>query len=164
MSEERRQAARAVAGLAMTAIEREPSEDVKETWPRWWRRRRRAGRQNWSDEAELKGPWRDTRSANRPGWRERAAYLDNAQIFAVDYEVCPDCGLGWVEEPYTEPEYQRCGLAAAGLSALRREYPGLSWHTLGGHFRESGPFWSAIGAGVEGGYAKLGICSHRITG
>lgn len=53
-----RQAARAVAGLAMTDIEREPSEEVRTTSPRWWRRRRWTGRRNWSDEAELKGPWR----------------------------------------------------------------------------------------------------------
>jgi hypothetical protein len=46
-------------------------------------------------------------------------------------------GLGWVEQPHTIEEYQRCGLATAGLEALRPEHPGLSWHTLGGHFQDS---------------------------
>jgi hypothetical protein len=40
-------------------------------------------------------------------------------------KVCRQCGLGWVEEPATDERYQRCGLAAAGLAALRVEHPGL---------------------------------------
>ena len=74
-----------------------------------------------------------------------AAYLGGEQVFAVDYQVCRRCGLGWVEQPYTVEEYQCCGLAAAGLAALRAEHQGLQWHTLGGHFRESEPFWRAAG-------------------
>jgi hypothetical protein len=85
-------------------------------------------------------------------------------VFAVDYQVCRLCGLGWVEEPYTDPDYQRCGLAAAALAALRSEYPGLEWHTLGGHFRETEPFWSAVGTDVNGGYTKRGVCPHRTVG
>jgi hypothetical protein len=60
--------------------------------------------------------------------------------------VLDPCKLGWVESPYTPPQYQRCGLASAGLAALRREHPRLSWHTLGGHFRASPPFWAARSA------------------
>jgi hypothetical protein len=103
-------------------------------------------------------------SAERTGWRQRAACLDGAIVFAVDYQVCHRCGLGWVEQPYTIPQYQRCGLAAAGLAALRAEHPGLHWHTLGGHFPDSGPFWMAVGAGVPGGYRRRGVCLHREPG
>jgi hypothetical protein len=46
------------------------------------------------------------------------------------------------------------GWPPPGLPALRREHVGLSWHTLGGHFRESEAFWAAVGAGVTGGYQK----------
>ncbi|MGR6924244.1 hypothetical protein ACU635_59125 [[Actinomadura] parvosata] len=69
-----------------------------------------------------------------------------------------------VEHPYTMPEYQRCGLASAALTPLRAEYPGLSWHTLGGHFRESRPFWAALGAGVPGGYQQRKVCPHITNG
>lgn len=31
---------------------------------------------------------------------------------------------------------------------------GLEWHTLGGHFRDTEPFWSAVGAEVDGGYTQ----------
>jgi hypothetical protein len=47
---------------------------------------------------------------------------------------------------------------------VRSEHPGLEWHTLGGHFRDTEPFWSAVGAEVNGGYTKRGICPHRTTG
>lgn len=86
------------------------------------------------------------------------------EVFAVDYQICHRCGLGRVEEPYTHPDYQRCGLAAAALAAVRSEHPGLEWHTLGGHFRDTEPFWYAVGAEVNGGYTKRGICPHRTAG
>lgn len=105
-------------------------------------------------------PWQDTLSDERTGWRQRAASLDGEFVFAVDYQICQQCSLAWVEQPYTLPPYQRCGLAAAGLSALRDEHPGLSWHTLGGHFSESEPFWAAAGEGVPGGYRQRRLCSH----
>ncbi len=41
------------------------------------------------------------------------------------------------EDPHTPEPLQRCGLAAAGLAALRKEHPGPSWHSLGGHFCDS---------------------------
>ena len=85
-------------------------------------------------------------------------------MFAVDYEVCRRCRLGWVEQPFTTPEYQRCGLASAGLAALRAEHPGLAWHTLGGHYRESRPFWAAVGADIEGGYQQREVCQHVSSG
>ncbi|MDQ0846324.1 hypothetical protein QFZ68_006004 [Streptomyces sp. V1I6] len=44
-------------------------------------------------------PDKDTPSAERPGWRERAANLAGDVAFAVDYTVCAPCGLGWVEWP-----------------------------------------------------------------
>lgn len=112
----------------------------------------------------LDAPWQDTPSSERPGWRERAANLDGDVAFAVDYIVCAPCGLAWVEWPYTMAKYQRCGLATAGLEALRLEHPGLSWHTLGGHFRDSRPFWAAVGAGVPGGYQQRDTCPHAPEG
>src|SRR5262245_7879471 len=112
----------------------------------------------------LNAPWRDTLSGERTGWRERAANLDGDTVFAVDYEICRRCRLGWVEQPYTEPDYQRCGLASAGLAALRAEHPGLSWHTLGGHFPDSEAFWTAVGAGVSGGYQQRQVCPHVTPG
>ncbi|MER6126622.1 hypothetical protein ABT173_29205 [Streptomyces sp. NPDC001795] len=36
-------------------------------------------------------------------------------------------------------KYQRCGLATAGLEALRLEHPGQSWHTLGATSKTPGP-------------------------
>jgi hypothetical protein len=112
----------------------------------------------------LDAPWQDTPSSERPGWRERAANLAGDVAFAVDYTVCTACRLGWVEWPYTMEKYQRCGLATAGLEALRLEHPGLSWHTLGGHFQDSRPFWAAAGAGVPGSYQQRETCPHLPEG
>jgi hypothetical protein len=109
-------------------------------------------------------PWQDTPSSERPGWRERAANLADGVAFAVDYTVCAHCRLGWVEQPYTMEKYQRCGLAAAGLEALRLEHPGLSWHTLGGHFHDSRPFWTDVGTGVPGSYQQRDTCPHVSEG
>lgn len=123
--------------------------------------RGRCGRRHgWASGPELDTPWQDTLSGERHGWRERAANLDGEVAFSVDYQVCPKCQLGWVEQPYTLPEYQRCGPASAGLTALRIEHPGLSWHTLGGHLRSSKGFWAAIGADVPGGYQHRSLCAH----
>lgn len=94
----------------------------------------------------------------------RAANLDGEFAFEVDYQICRRCGLGWVEQPYTLPKYQRCGLATAGLAALRADHPGLEWHTLGGHINGSPPFWAATGAGVPGGYQPRGVCPHTEPG
>lgn len=118
-------------------------------------------RSNWPRIPRLASPWQDT-VALRDGWRQRSANLKGWEdsAFAVDYRVCRRCGLGWVEQPYTLDPFVRCGLASAGLAALRREHPGLSWHTLGGHFRASRPFWAAVGAGVPGGYRQRGVCPH----
>ncbi|GGK81887.1 hypothetical protein Sme01_62660 [Sphaerisporangium melleum] len=109
-------------------------------------------------------PWTDVPSFNRPTWRTRTAYLAGAFAFAVDYQVCRTCGLGWVEDPYTEPVFQRSGLARTALTALRSDYPGLSWHTLGGHSRQAVPFWDAVGAAVPGGYTQRRPCPHIETG
>jgi GNAT superfamily N-acetyltransferase len=159
-SEEDRRAARVLADLAATEVGRAPGKEAARSPLRWLTRGRRVGREDWPDDPEPDTPWRDTRS----GWRERAAYLDGEEVFAADYEVCRPCGLAWVEEPYTHPDYQRCGLAAAALAALRSEYPGLEWHTLGGHFRDTEPFWSAVGAGIDGGYTKRDTCPHGTVG
>lgn len=104
--------------------------------------------------------WVDTVSDERPGWRERAAHLDGQTVFAVDYQTCRRCRFGWVEQPYTDPQYQRCGLATAGLAAVRTEHPNLSWHTLGGHLSDSQAFWTAVGADVPGSYAQRHLCPH----
>jgi hypothetical protein len=119
----------------------------------------------------LDTPWQDTISGERPGWRQRSAYLfdrgngfDEGLVFTVDHRVCRRCRLGWVEHPYTMPRYQRCGVAAAGLAALRAEHPGLHWHSLGGHYPSSEPFWAAVGAGVPGGYQQRPLCVHLQDG
>lgn len=84
--------------------------------------------------------------------------------FAVDYRICKKCRLGWVEHPYTAPQYQRCGLATAGLVALRAEHPGVAWHTLGGHFADSEPFWTNVGKNADGGYQQRSLCPHITAG
>ncbi|MCG5214721.1 hypothetical protein [Streptosporangium sp. KLBMP 9127] len=140
---------------------REPWREVLQ-----WLTRGRLGRRNgWPVIPLLDTPWQDTISAERTGWRRRAANLDGEFAFAVDYQICRRCGLGWVEHPYTLPRYQRYGLATAGLAALRAENPGLGgWHTLGGHFAESRPFWAAVGTGIPGGYQQRPLCPHVNAG
>jgi hypothetical protein len=69
-------------------------------------------------------PWQDTVSGRYFGWRCRQANLNGELAFVVEYIVCPYCNLGWVDKPYTVEEYQRRGLATAGLRALRDEQPG----------------------------------------
>jgi hypothetical protein len=70
------------------------------------------------------------------------------------------CSIGWVESPYSYPGYERHGLASAALRSLREAYPGLEWHTGGGHFRESVPFWTSVAANVPGGYTQQDRCLH----
>jgi hypothetical protein len=152
-------AARRLAGQAYEvghASGREPWREVL----RWISRGRLGRRNGWPVVPELGTPWQDTISPERLGWRQRAANLDGEFAFAVDYQICCRCRLGWVEQPYTLPRYQRCGLAAAGLATLRAEYPGLTWHTLGGHFADSKAFWTAVGADVPGGYQQGPLCPH----
>jgi hypothetical protein len=105
-------------------------------------------------------------STERSGWRTRAAILDGEAepVTEVDYQICSICCLGWVEQPYTPPPYQRRGLAAAALAALRAENPAVSWYTLGGHIDGSPAFWNAVGAGVPGGYRQRDVCSHVPSG
>ncbi|MEV4123161.1 hypothetical protein [Micromonospora sp. NPDC049645] len=126
----------------------------------WLTRGRWGRRAGWPVVPVLTKPWQDTISAERHGWRTRAANLDDDFAFAVDYRICHRCRIGWVEQPYTHPRYRRHGLASAGFAALRAEHAGLSWHTLGGHFRSSQPFWATVGAGVPGGYHQRGPCPH----
>jgi hypothetical protein len=133
-------------------------------WPR---------RHGWPVIPRLPTPWQDTVSAARPGWRMRAANLryddgdgpDRDEFaFAVDYQLCHRCEIGWVEQPYTLPAYQRRGLAAAGLAALRAENPGFTWHTLGCHIDGSSAFWDSVGIGVAGGYRRSSVCEHVTAG
>ncbi|CAL9496438.1 hypothetical protein SUDANB99_03340 [Streptomyces sp. enrichment culture] len=98
------------------------------------------------------------------GWRQRAANLQGEFAFAVDYRICHRCRIGWVEQPYTLPQYQRCGLSIAGLATLRAEHPGLSWHTLGGHLTESRGFWAVVGRDALGGYQQRPLCLHVEAG
>jgi hypothetical protein len=159
-----RDAARWLANLATSHVGRAAGREPLRAVLRWATRGRLGGRHGWSAVPVLGTPWQDTVSFERIGWRERAAFLNGEEVFAVDYQVCSRCGLGWVEQPYTDPRYQRCGLAAAGLAAIREEHPGLQWHTLGGHFSDSESFWAAVGVGVPGGYQQRGMCPHRDVG
>jgi hypothetical protein len=115
---------------------------------------------------QLPTPWQDTVSGERIGWRQRAANISGVDefVFAVDYMICQLCRLGWVEQPHTLPPYRRCGLAEAGLAALRIEHPGLRWHTLGGHFKDSRQFWAKVAASVPGGYEQRDVCPHVTPG
>ncbi|MFD9965025.1 hypothetical protein [Amycolatopsis sp. NPDC058986] len=105
-------------------------------------------------------PWQDRPSWEREGWRERVAFLEGEEVFGVDYVICGRCRCGWVEQPSTQEPYRGCGLARAGLAALRAENPGLAWYTLGGHLRDARPFWAAISADVPGGYRPQPLCGH----
>lgn len=128
---------------------------------------RRAWRKSlrWLTDGEFgrTGPWNDRRcdAYERVGWRVREAALDDDEAFAVTYWVCRKCHSGWVEWPYTAPQYLRCGLASAGLAALRTDNPRTAWYTLGGHDRDAIPFWKSVGAGVPGGYAPRDPCEHN---
>lgn len=97
-------------------------------------------------------PWIDRPAGHyeRTGWRIRAAYFGSELAFEVEYVVCDQCEIGWVESPYSSEGYKRCGLASAALRSLRSAYPGLHWHTGGGHFRESEPFWDSVGMDIPG--------------
>lgn len=92
----------------------------------------------------------------------RRGFIDGAEVFGVDYQICRRCRLGWVEEPYTEPRYQRHGIAVTALAALRVENPGIAWHTAGGHL--AGEFWQAAGDGISGAYRQRGPCAHVALG
>jgi hypothetical protein len=107
-------------------------------------------------------PWVDRPAGHyeRTGWRIRAAYFRSDLAFEVEYVVCDQCKIGWVEAPTSYDGYKRYGLASATLRSLRRAYPGLQWHTGGGHFREAEPFWTAVSEGVPGGYTRRERCHH----
>lgn len=157
-------AARELATLALSHVGRVSGREPLRMALRWATRGRLGRRRGLRVTPRPGTPWQDTPSWQRTGWRERAAFLHGHEVFAVDYRVCRKCRRGWVEEPATDPRYQRCGLAAAGLAALRSEHPGVEWHTLGGHMPDARPFWAAIGAGVPGGYQQRAICSHLKAG
>jgi hypothetical protein len=66
----------------------------------------------------LATPWQDTASAERTGWRMRAANLrglgaDGLErdefAFEVDHQLCPRCRICWVEQPYALSPYRRRG-------------------------------------------------------
>jgi hypothetical protein len=133
-------------------------------WELGYQVMRRLGRRpGFPDLPRLRSPWQDTISSERTGWRERAANLHGEPVFAMDYLLCRRCALGWVEQPFTEPRYQRCGLATAALVQLRAEHPGLRWHTAGGHMIEAREFWDAVGVGVAGKYLQHPPCPHVKT-
>jgi hypothetical protein len=111
-----------------------------------------------SDPESINTPWTDLASTTYPGWRVRAAWLGTEEIFEVDYRICQVCQSGWVNQPWTEDQFRRLGLARAGLAALRYEFPKLSWYTSSGHMVKE--FWDAVGEGVAGGYRQRLECSH----
>lgn len=153
------QAAQALAGRIHEVGHASGREPLREAL-QWISRGRLGQRHSWPVVPRLGTPWQDTISPERTGWRQRAANLDEEPVFAVDYRVCRRCQLGWVEQPHTDPPYQRCGLATAGLAALRAEHPDIAWHTLGGHLSDSRAFWTAVGAQVPGGYQQRPLCLH----
>lgn len=107
-------------------------------------------------------PWVDRPAGayERTGWRIRAGYIRSKLAFEVEYVVCDLCEIGWVESPLSNEGYKRCGLASAALRSLRRAYPGFEWHTGGGHFPESEPFWNSVAVEVPGGYTRRkGACT-----
>ncbi|MFI1148505.1 hypothetical protein [Streptomyces sp. NPDC020817] len=159
MTADSQKAAQLLAGQAHEVARVQGRERWREVL-QWVSRGQLGRRRGWTPVPELDSPWQDTVSAERDGWRQRAANLDGEFAFSVDYQLCQRCQLGWVEQPYTLPEFQGCGLASAGLAALRSEHPWLSWHTLGGHLMESKAFWSSVGAGVPGGYEQRRLCAH----
>ena len=163
-TEEDREAARSLAAVARLAVARVPGGDPARTVlgrGRSWL----LSRMDRARGKEHPGTgWRDSWSRERPGWRERAAYLGGNEVFSVDFQVCRRCRLGWVEQPSTVAKYRRCGLATAALAALRSEHPGIEWHTLGGHLADSVPFWLSAGAGIPGGYTQRDPCPHHHTG
>ncbi len=154
-------AVRRLVALATTHVGRAPGYRLLRAVLRW-ATRGRFGRDVPSSSPRLGVPWEDTDCVGRTGWRTRVAYVDDTEVpvFEVDYRVCRRCRLGWVRSPFTEPNYQRYGLATAALAALRQERPGVSWHTLGDHLRDAVPFWSAAGQGVLGGYRPRDLCPH----
>lgn len=77
----------------------------------------------WPNPPQLNTSWQDTIAPTRTGWRQRAANLHGEVVFGVDYRVFRRCKLAWLEEPHTDPEYQGCRLAKAGLAALRTDFP-----------------------------------------
>ncbi|WP_281905514.1 hypothetical protein [Phytohabitans aurantiacus] len=159
----------AASGQVGRVSGRQPWREVLQrvTGGRWPRPR-------WPVVPHLATPWQDTVSAERPGWRMRAAHLRGRAgdaevvrddfVFEVDYQLCRTCRIGWVEQPHTLEPYRRRGLAAAGLAALRAENPGFAWHTLGGHIDGSPAFWDTVGAGVPGGYRPRRLCEHVTAG
>jgi hypothetical protein len=162
-----RRAARELAAHALDRVGRVAGREPWRAALRWLTGSRLGRRAGWPVVPVTGTPWQDTISPERPGWRQRAAYLhdrgedeDERLVFAVDYRVCRRCLLGWVEHPYTVPRYEQCGVASAGLAALRVEHPGVKWHTLGGHFPSSQPFWASVGAGVPGGHQQRSLCRH----
>ncbi|MCA2218042.1 hypothetical protein [Jidongwangia harbinensis] len=108
----------------------------------------------------LPTPWQDTDSGRHFGWRYRQANLYGELAFVVEYIICPHCGIGWADRPYTVQEFQRNGLAAAGLEALRAEHPAVAWYTGSGHMNDAKAFWAAVGDGVPGGYRPGDLCRH----
>ncbi|SEM21387.1 hypothetical protein SAMN05414137_120191 [Streptacidiphilus jiangxiensis] len=158
--EEERRAARALVSQA-DSVGRDSGREPLRAVLQWLTRGRLGRRQGPYISPDLGTPWQDTPS-HRRGWRWRAVYLEGEPVFEVDYVVCSRCCLGWVEQPATHEPFQRLGLAAAGLTRLRVENPGLSWHTLGGHLVYAVPFWNAIGTGVPGSYQQRELCPHVV--
>lgn len=178
LTPEQTAAVRRLVDQATTHIGRSGDPEPLRALLRRISRGRLGRRRGWPRVVRLDTPWQDTICVEREGWRTRSAHLPqvvggqladedaagdpggDGEVFAVDYITCRRCALGWVEQPHTAPPYQRRGLAAAGLAALRAEHPGLAWQTLGGHFRDSQAFWDAAGAGVPGGYRQHELCPH----
>lgn len=90
---EDRHVAQALAAQAASHVERFAGREPVRGALKRITRGRLGRRQGWPVTPRLGTPWQDTVSAERCGWRQRAAYLNGQEIFAVDYQVCAGVSL-----------------------------------------------------------------------
>jgi hypothetical protein len=79
----------------------------------------------------------------------------------VDFQICRPCKLGWVEQPYTDRRISGADSPQRPCAPCASSILVLAGTILGGHFRDSEPFWSAVGINVPGGYEQRKVCPHR---
>jgi hypothetical protein len=68
-----------------------------------------------------------------------------------------------IEDRASSTRARKQAAIAAFLRWCHRHGLGLSWHTLGGHFKKSRPLWATLGTDVAGGYQQHPRCPHIET-